>query len=218
MARDTDPPAGPTFEIEDRVAWSARCRRVAGVDEAGRGPWAGPLVAACVLLDRACVPDGLDDSKKLTPARRLELYVAIMQSAEVGIGIAEVGEIDEINVLRANDLAMLRAVDAVSPRVAALVIDGNRIPPGTRLPAEAVVGGDGLALGVAAASIVAKVTRDRIMGRLDGECPGYGWLTNQGYGTREHRAALRRIGISRHHRVSFRPVFDLLCEENHRNG
>ena len=216
LAKDSTP-AGPDFQIEDRLAWSVRSRRVAGVDEAGRGPWAGPLVAACVLLDRGQVPDGLNDSKKLSPKRRLALYHQIMAAAEVGVGIADVDEIDGLNVLRANDLAMQRAVGAVSPRLAGLVIDGNRVPPGLRITAEPVVGGDGLALSVAAASIVAKVTRDRIMGRLNGECPGYGWQTNQGYGTAEHRAALRRIGISPHHRRSFRPIFDLLCEENHRN-
>lgn len=221
MARDTDAPAeptGPDFFIEDSFASRLGQGRIAGVDEAGRGPWAGPLVAAAVVLDRSCVPEGLNDSKKLSASRRLSLYGEIMATADVGVGIAEVGEIDEINVLRANDVAMLRAIDAVSPRLAGVIFDGNRVPIGNRLPARAIVGGDGLALGVAAASIVAKVTRDRIMDRLCGTCPGYGWRTNRGYGTAEHRAALGRLGVSVHHRRSFRPVFDLLCEENNRKA
>ena len=194
------------------------CRRIAGIDEAGRGPLAGPLVAACVLLDRSALPEGLDDSKRLPRPRRAELFALIGASAEVGVGIASVDEIDELNVLRANDLAMHRAVAAIGCAVSGLVIDGNRVPPGTRLPAEAVVGGDGLALAVAAASIVAKVTRDRIMTELDGECPGYGWRTNFGYSTRAHRAALRQFGVTPHHRRSFRTVSGWLCEESHRTG
>lgn len=216
MAKDI--PTGPCFAIEDRLVESCGCRRVAGCDEAGRGPLAGPLVAACVVLDRRAVPAGLDDSKKLTPGRRLRLYGAIVASAEIGIGIAEVEEIDALNVLRANDLAMHRAVAAVPVRLSGVAIDGNRVPPGLRCVAEAVVGGDGLALGIAAASIVAKVTRDRMMGRLAADFPDYGWRTNFGYATAAHRDALRRIGISIHHRRSFRPIFDFLCEENHRRG
>lgn len=217
MARDTTDLPGPCFAIEDRLAERIGCRRIAGIDEAGRGPLAGPVVAACVMLDRAAVPEGLHDSKQVPAPRRAELFEAVMASATVGIGVASVAEIDKLNVLRANDLAMGRAVAAVTTRVSGLVIDGNRVPPGTTLPAEAVVGGDALSLAVAAASIVAKVTRDRIMCALHAECPGYGWQTNMGYGTAEHRAALRQLGISIHHRRSFRPVSEILCEEGHRS-
>ncbi|HUF55616.1 MAG TPA: ribonuclease HII [Thermohalobaculum sp.] len=217
MAKDTTG-AGPCFAIEDLLAARIGCRRVAGVDEAGRGPLAGPVVAACVLLDRGAVPEGLDDSKRLKPARRAELFAAIVASAEVGVGIASVAEIDRLNILRANDLAMHRAVAALSRGVSGLVIDGNRVPPGTAHPAEAVVGGDGLALGVAAASIVAKVTRDRIMTRLDRAFPAYGWRTNFGYATASHRAALRQHGRSPHHRRSFRCEIGSMCEESHRTG
>lgn len=209
MAKDTV--EGPCFAVEDRMAERVGCRRIAGVDEAGRGPLAGPVVAACVILERTTVPEGLDDSKRLTPARRTELFALITASAEVGIGIASVVEIDELNILRANDLAMHRAVAALAGSVSGLVFDGNRVPPGTALPAEAVVGGDGLALGIAAASIVAKVTRDRIMTELDGEWPGYGWRSNFGYATAQHRAALQRLGLTPHHRRSFKPVFGLMC-------
>lgn len=211
-------PNGPDLAIEEAFGARLGSGRIAGVDEAGRGPWAGPLVAAAVVLDRTCVPQGLDDSKKLTAQCRELLYAEILASADVGVGIAEVDEIDEINVQRANDLAMLRAIDVVAPRIVGVIYDGNRVPIGNRLPARAVVGGDGLALGVAAASIVAKVTRDRIMERLCGGHPGYGWRTNRGYGTAEHRAALKRLGITVHHRMSFRPIFELLCEENNRSN
>ena len=194
------------------------CSRIAGIDEAGRGPLAGPLVAACVLLDRRTVPGGLDDSKRLTAARREELYADIVASAEVGVGIASVAEIDALNVLRANDLAMHRAIAALAASVSGLVFDGNRVPPGTMHPAEAVVGGDGLALGIAAASIVAKVTRDRIMTGLHADFPAYGWRTNFGYATAAHRAALRQLGRSPHHRLSFRCEIGSMCEESHRTS
>ena len=216
MAKDTTG-TGPCFAIEDRLAARVGCRRIAGVDEAGRGPLAGPVVAACVLLDRRAVPEGLDDSKRLAAPRRAELCELVMASAEVGIGIATVAEIDALNILRANDLAMRRAMAALGA-LSGVVIDGNRVPPGTDHPAEAVVGGDGLALGVAAASIVAKVTRDRIMTNLDRAFPGYGWSTNFGYATRAHREALRQLGLSPHHRRSFRCDFRFMCEESHRTG
>ena len=197
------------FTQDDAVLGS--CGTICGVDEAGRGPWAGPVVAAAVVLDRANVPDGLDDSKKLTASRRATLLEAIMASARIGVGIASVAEIDRLNILRANDLAMARAVAELDPLPDAALVDGNRVPPGLLCRASALVGGDGLSLSIAAASIVAKVTRDRIMARLALEHPGYGWETNQGYGTAVHRAALERLGVTPHHRRSFRPVHNILC-------
>ena len=188
---------------------------ICGIDEAGRGPWAGPVVAAAVVLDRGNIPPGLNDSKKLTAARRAVLFDAIMASASVGVGIGTVAEINALNILRANDLAMLRAFAALSPAPDAALIDGNRVPPGWPCRAQALVGGDGRSLSIAAASIIAKVTRDRIMAGLAKSHPGYGWERNQGYGTAQHRAALDRLGVTSHHRRSFRPIHNILRFKGH---
>ncbi len=201
-------------DLTAEVAYAGKDATICGVDEAGRGPWAGPVVAAAVVLDRGCVPPGLDDSKKLTPRRRAALFDAIRAAASVGVGIASVEEIDALNILRANDLAMLRAIGALQPAPEAALIDGNRVPPGLPCRARALVGGDGRSLSIAAASIIAKVTRDRIMGELAGAHPGYGWERNMGYGTAEHRAALIRLGVTPHHRRSFRPIHNILCEKH----
>ena len=205
----------PDLTIE--VAYAGKDATICGVDEAGRGPWAGPVVAAAVVLDRGCIPPGLDDSKKLTPRRRAALFDAVRAVAAVGVGIASVEEIDALNILRANDLAMLRAIQALGgasdPAPDAALIDGNRVPPGLPCRARALVGGDGRSLSIAAASIVAKVTRDRIMAELARSHPGYGWERNMGYGTPQHRAALTRLGVTPHHRRSFRPIHNILCEK-----
>jgi ribonuclease HII len=166
-----------------------------------------------VVLDRDNIPPGLDDSKKLTPRRRAALFDAVRASAAVGVGIASVEEIDALNILRANDLAMCRAIEALQPTPEAALIDGNRVPPGLPCRARALVGGDGRSLSIAAASIVAKVTRDRIMEELAQAHPGYGWERNMGYGTPQHRAALTRLGVTPHHRRSFRPIHNILCEK-----
>ena len=200
-------------DLTAEVAFGENGATICGVDEAGRGPWAGPVVAAAVVLDRGRIPPGLDDSKKLTPRRRAALFDAVRVSAAVGIGIAGVDEIDALNILRANDLAMLRAIGALRPAPEAALIDGNRVPPGLPCRARALVGGDGRSLSIAAASIIAKVTRDRIMAELAGAHPGYGWERNKGYGTAEHRAALIRLGVTPHHRRSFRPIHNILCEK-----
>lgn len=181
---------------------------VCGVDEAGRGPWAGPVVAAAVILDPAAVPGGIRDSKLLPAPRRAALHGEIVASARVGVGIAERAEIDEINILQATFRAMARAVEALGAPPAAALVDGNGAPK-LACPARTLVGGDMLSVSVAAASIVAKVTRDAIMAELAGECPGYGWERNMGYGTPEHRVALARLGITRHHRLSFAPVREM---------
>jgi ribonuclease HII len=198
----------PDFTAE--VAFLTQGDTICGVDEAGRGPWAGPVVAAAVVLDRGNIPPGLNDSKKLTAARRAILFDAIRAVAAVGVGIASVAEIDALNILRANDQAMLRAIEALSPAPDAAMIDGNRVPPGWPCRAQALVGGDGLSLSIAAASIIAKVTRDRIMADLAAAYPGYGWERNKGYGTAEHRGALERLGVTPHHRRSFRPIHNIL--------
>lgn len=195
----------PDFTLEMRLGPD-----VAGLDEAGRGPWAGPLLAAAVILDPARIPEGIDDSKRLGPARRARLLEAILATAAVGIGRASVEEIDAMNVSQATSLAMRRAVANLPRRPRLALVDGNRVPPGLPCPARAIVGGDARSLSVAAASIVAKVMRDRIMAELARECPGYGWERNAGYGVPAHAEALRRLGVTLHHRRSFRPIHKML--------
>lgn len=181
------------------------CLRVCGVDEVGRGPWAGPVVAAAVILDRDWDADGVDDSKRLTAAARTRLRRAIEAHAEVGTGQASVDEIDRLNILNATLLAMRRAIDALGRVPECALVDGNRLPD-LPFPAQAVTRGDARSLSIAAASIVAKVKRDRLMAGLAADFPGYGWERNAGYGTPEHAAALERLGVTPHHRRSFAPV------------
>ncbi|MDE0705478.1 MAG: ribonuclease HII [Rhodospirillaceae bacterium] len=187
---------------------------VAGVDEAGRGPLAGPVVAAAVCFPGLALPPAvrglIDDSKKLSPARRETAFAAILEAGAVGTGAASVAEIDRLNILQATLLAMQRAVAALAVPPAAALVDGNRAPA-LPCPAHPLVGGDRLSLSIAAASIVAKVTRDRIMARLAADYPGYGWERNAGYGVAAHRAALAALGPTPHHRRTFAPVRDLLA-------
>ncbi len=178
---------------------------VAGVDEAGRGPLAGPVVAAATILKPGAIPAGLDDSKRLAPARREALFAALTATARIGIGIADIDEIERLNILGATMVAMRRAVEALPMVPDLALIDGNRTPD-LACPAQAIVKGDRRSLSIAAASIAAKVTRDRIMADLAQQFPGYGWERNAGYGTAEHRAALARLGPTVHHRPSFAPV------------
>ncbi|WP_419827995.1 ribonuclease HII [Sphingomonas sp.] len=188
---------------------------VAGVDEAGRGPLAGPVVAAAVILDRGRHPRGMNDSKLLCPERRRDLAGELRLRARVGVGIASVEEIDTINIYWATMLAMTRAVDALCAtgpcEPAMVLVDGNRLPR-WRYAAKAIVDGDALCLSIAAASIVAKHERDEMMRAADAEHPGYGWASNKGYGTRDHRDALARLGPSPLHRRSFAPVAQLCTE------
>jgi len=200
--------AMPDFAIETQEG--APARLVCGVDEAGRGPLAGPVVAAAVIIGMSNCPDGLNDSKKLDALRREELFAALADCAEIGVGIASVEEIDEINILHATMLAMRRAVASLprAPHVA--LIDGNRCPPGLACSSRAVVGGDALALSIAAASIAAKVTRDRLMHELAEAHPGYGFERHMGYGTPQHLDALSRLGATPAHRRSFAPIRKIL--------
>ena len=184
---------------------------IAGIDEAGRGPWAGPVVAAAVILDISHVPEGLNDSKKLSEARREALYAQIIGAAHVGVGIADVARIDQDNILQATLWAMGQACKALPQTPAAALIDGNRCPA-LDCPAEALVKGDALSLSVAAASIIAKVTRDRIMAELAKTHPGYAWERNKGYGTRDHSDGLNQLGVTIHHRRSFKPVQAVLTQ------
>ncbi len=186
---------------------------VAGVDEAGRGPWAGPVLAAAVILPPELprfLADGLDDSKKLPPRRRERLFDSLAGCADVGIGAASVSEIDRHNILAATHLAMCRAVAALARAPSTALVDGNSTPPDLACGGVAVVRGDSLSLSIAAASIVAKVTRDRIMARLGRRYPAFGWERNAGYGTRQHSDGLAQAGVTRHHRRSFAPIARML--------
>jgi ribonuclease HII len=182
---------------------------VAGVDEAGRGPLAGPVLAAAAVIDAGrleiALRDRIDDSKKLSPARREAVFAELAGCARLALGAASVAEIDRFNILGATMLAMRRAVLSLGILPDLVLIDGNRTP---ELPcaARAVVGGDARSLSIAAASIAAKVVRDRIMARLAARHPGFGWERNAGYGTAAHREALVRLGPTAHHRRSFAPV------------
>ncbi len=187
---------------------------MAGVDEAGRGPLCGPVVAAAVVLDPAHMPAGINDSKKLSEKRRALLFGQIMAMAEVGIGQAGPAEIDELNILRASHLAMRRALAALPAAPDHVLIDGNLIPRDLTVSAEALIKGDARSLSIGAASIIAKVTRDRIMVDLAQQHPGYGWDKNAGYPTKGHLAALQNLGVTPHHRRSFRPVHNILCKQN----
>lgn len=180
---------------------------VAGIDEAGRGPLAGPVSAAVVILPERFRCKGLDDSKKLSAAKREELYQTIVENPKItwAVAMAEVAEIDSINILRATHLAMRRAVESLPVAPDHCLIDGLPVRD-FPLPHDGVVKGDGLSLSIAAASIIAKVTRDLLMRRLCEEFPQYGFSRHQGYGTPEHLEALRTHGPCRHHRFSFQPV------------
>ena len=202
---------GPDFSFET----SARLRGftcIAGVDEAGRGPLCGPVVAAAVVLDPSRIPLGIDDSKKLTEKRRALLFEQIMECAAVGVGQAGPAEIDEMNILRASHLAMVRAIGALPLPPDHVLIDGNLLPRDLTVSAEALVKGDARSLSIGAASIVAKVVRDRIMVDLAQQHPGYGWEKNAGYPTKDHLTALQNLGVTPHHRRSFRPVHNILCK------
>ena len=199
---------GPDFSFEQELI-ARGALRIAGVDEVGRGPLAGPVTAAAVILDPANIPAGLNDSKKLTTKRREALEPLIFACAEVSIAHATVEEIDEINILRASHLAMERAVAGLG-RVDHALIDGNMVPRGLSVPATTIIKGDGRSLSVAAASIVAKICRDRIMVELAQQYPGYGWETNAGYGSKSHIFALQNLGVTPHHRRSFKPVHNML--------
>lgn len=203
----------PNYSFE-AAAMARGALVVAGVDEVGRGPLAGPVTAAAVILDPAAIPPGLNDSKMLTARARTVLNDAILSCAEVSIAHASVEEIDALNILRAAHLAMERAVAGLCRRPDHVLIDGNLVPRDLTTPAEAIVKGDARSLSIAAASIVAKTCRDRIMRDLAQHYPGYGWETNAGYPSKSHKEALRHLGVTPHHRRSFKPVHNILYQEN----
>ena len=192
---------------------------VAGIDEAGRGPWAGPVYAAAVIFPNASLPAALTrairDSKRLSPAQREALAPEITTIGITAIASASVEEIDTLNILAATKLAMRRAVERLTLRPDYALIDGNQLPDltrsdGTSPHCRAIIGGDDRSLSIAAASILAKIARDRVMDELAADYPAYGWERNKGYGTAEHRAALQSHGVSPQHRRSFRPISELL--------
>ena len=199
----------PHYIYESRLL-KAIVGPVCGVDEAGRGPLAGPVVAAAVILDKKRIPRGLNDSKQLDEETRERLFPRIMHMAvAVGVGEASVGEIDLMNIRQATHLAMARAVRALSVAAEFALVDGND-PPALPCKCDTLVAGDARSLSIAAASIIAKVTRDRLMRRLDDEHPGYNWKSNKGYGTPDHLAGLRTHGVTIHHRRSFSPIHNIL--------
>ncbi len=183
--------------------------RVAGVDEVGRGPLAGPVMAAAVVFDPARIPDGLNDSKLLSAKRREALYPLILEVAEVSVGMASVEEIDSVNILQASFLAMRRALAGLSGVDHAL-IDGRMIPTDLPCAGTGIIKGDSKSLSIAAASIVAKIRRDQLMVDLAQQHPGYGWETNMGYGSKSHISALLELGPTPHHRRSFKPLHNML--------
>ncbi len=198
----------PSFEIEDQIPGL-----IAGIDEAGRGPLAGPVVAAAVVLDAATMPAGLRDSKTLTEKRRTEIATEIWKTSAVGVGVASVDEIDDINILQATLLAMARAAANLPVRAAACIVDGN-IKPRLTVPAYTVVKGDAKSFSIAAASIIAKTTRDQMMRELAREFPAYAWERNKGYGVARHREALAAHGVTPHHRKSFAPIHNMLYADS----
>jgi ribonuclease HII len=200
----------PTLHFEQQLP-----APVAGVDEAGRGPWAGPVVAAAVILNPKAIPAGLHDSKLLSARKREALYPLILASAHVGIGEASVAEIDLHNIRQATHLAMQRAINALPFAPMSALVDGNDAPKLT-CKTHTLIKGDSLSLSIAAASIIAKVTRDRLMQALALDFTGYGWEKNMGYGTAAHSAALGHYGVTMHHRRSYAPIRAAIAMETKR--
>lgn len=204
--------SSPDFSFE-KAARKRGLSVIAGVDEVGRGPLAGPVCAAAVVLDPDNIPDGLNDSKQLSAKRRDALFDLLMDRADVSLAEATVEEIDQHNILRASHIAMVRAIAGLSAKPDHVLIDGNMVPRGLNLSCETLVKGDTRSLSISAASIVAKVWRDRHMEDLAQQFPGYGWERNAGYPTPQHKQGLLRLGVTPHHRRSFKPVHNILYQD-----
>lgn len=213
-AHMANPPPDLAFE---RIARSAGFARIAGVDEVGRGPLAGPVMACAVILDPRCIPPGIADSKVLSASRRRALYTLIPDVAHVGFGLATVAEIEAMNILAASHLAMRRAIADLPQAPDFALIDGNRLPPDLPCPARTIVKGDTRSLSIAAASIMAKVWRDDWMVGLAQQHPGYGWERNAGYPTPEHHEGLKCHGVSLHHRRTFAPIHKMLWQDKNQS-
>lgn len=197
----------PDTLIEKSHGWPKKI--IAGIDEAGRGPWAGPVVSAAVILDYRNIPEGLNDSKKLSGKKRLSLYSSIHKLHKVGVGYSNIEEIDTLNILKATFLSMNRAIKDLNSNIDFILVDGN-LDPGFSYKTNCIVKGDSISASIAAASIIAKVTRDNLMLRIDKEFPDYNWKKNKGYGTSEHRNALKMYGPCKYHRKTFSPINKML--------
>ena len=203
----------PDFDVETRLIKKGY-KAIAGVDEVGRGCIAGPVTAAAVILNPQKIPSGLNDSKKVSFKNREKIFQSIQDTCTFCVAHSSVGEIDQINILQASLLSMKRAILGLNIKPDFVIIDGNKSPEGLESKSETIINGDSKSLSIAAASIVAKVTRDRFMSRLDKEFPGYDWPQNAGYPTKLHKSAILNIGITPYHRRSFKPVYNILYQEN----
>ena len=203
----------PDFNVETRLI-SKGYKAIAGVDEVGRGCIAGPVTAAAVILNPQKIPSGLNDSKKLNLKNREKIFQSIQDTCTFCVAHSSVEEIDQINILQAALLSMKRAILGLRIKPDFVLIDGNKNPEGLESNFETIIKGDSKSLSIAAASIVAKITRDRIMSRLDKEFPGYNWSQNAGYPTKMHKSAILDIGITPYHRRSFKPVYNILYKQN----
>ena len=197
------------FSLENACGFNPVC----GIDEVGRGPWAGPIVAGAAILPQSHGIEGIADSKAISRPERERIANLLDERADIGIGIVEVVELDRIGLTAANDLAMTRAIAGLSTSPAFALVDGKRTPKGLPCSCNAIIKGDAISLSIAAASIAAKVARDRIMARLAQVFPHYGWETNVGYGTAAHRSGLLMHGVTPHHRRSFKPIAEILLKE-----
>ena len=198
----------PDFSVEDKKR-QLDFSNIAGVDEAGRGPWAGPVYSAIVILNRNCIPEGINDSKKISEKKRKELYEEILINHEYGIGFASPDEIDQLNILEATFLSMRRALENLIIKPDYILVDGN-LSPSFNIPHESIIKGDSISMSIAAASIIAKVERDKFMLNIDNEHPEYKWKKNKGYGTKDHQNALNAHGVTKYHRKSFSPIRKIL--------
>ena len=198
----------PDFSVEDKKR-QLDFSNIAGVDEAGRGPWAGPVYSAIVILNRNCIPEGINDSKKISEKKRIELYEEILINHEYGIGFASPDEIDQLNILEATFLSMRRALENLIIKPDYILVDGN-LSPSFNIPHESIIKGDSISISIAAASIIAKVERDKFMLNIDNEHPEYKWKKNKGYGTKDHQNALNAHGVTKYHRKSFSPIRKIL--------
>lgn len=201
----------PDFSYEENLH-SQGYKTIIGVDEVGRGPWAGPVVACAVVMDPTNLPVGATDSKKLTAKKREALYTEIMEKCQVAIGEASVAEIDTYNIREATFMAMKRAIKKLDADADYILVDGNALPKNLPCKAEAVIKGDGKVLSISCASIVAKVYRDNMMTDLHNTHPHYAWNSNAGYGTKAHQEGLAEVGLTEHHRRSFAPIKKIMLE------